>query len=88
MTPNPKLTNKDRKQLASILNLMTEEELEEWLDDLKRRVARRRAERGCYRAESGGRCNDLPHFLQWCHPAERLARSPVELTSDAIELCL
>ena len=46
MTPNPKLTNKDRKQLASILNLMTEEELEEWLDDLKRRVARRRAERG------------------------------------------
>ena len=46
MTPNPKLTNKDRKQLASILNLMTDEELEEWLDNLKGRVARKRAERG------------------------------------------
>jgi len=45
MTPNPKLTNKDRKQLAAILNLMTDGELDEWLDNLKRRVARRRAER-------------------------------------------
>jgi len=49
MRSNPKLTNKDRKQLAAILNLMTDEELEEWLDNLKGRVALRRsgAEREC-----------------------------------------
>ena len=35
---------------------------------------------------SGGGCYELAELLGWCHPAERLARTFVELGADGVEL--
>ena len=35
---------------------------------------------------SGGHCYELAELLGWCHPAQRLARTFVELGGDGIEL--
>jgi hypothetical protein len=39
----------------------------------------------CQSPRSGGHCYELVELLGWCHPAEGLARTFVELGGDGVE---